>query len=64
MDRDTLVVQRLVALFVLGCALFGVPVMALFDGQSGAAWPVLAVYLFGAWAAFIVLLYRVMRTSR
>jgi hypothetical protein len=64
MDRDTLVVQRLVALFVLGCAVFGFPVMAMFDGRAGAAWPGLALYLFGAWAAFIALLYRVMRRSR
>ena len=64
MERDTLVGQRLVALFILGCALFGYPIMTLFDGHDGAGWPRLALYLFGLWAALIAGLYRVMRHSR
>jgi len=63
MERDTLVGQRLVALFVLGWVVFGYPVMALFDGQTDARWPVLALYLFGVWIALIAALYRVMRKA-
>lgn len=49
--------QRLVALFALGCLLFGDPLLALFGG-SGALLgiPALYIYVFIAWAAFIGLM--------
>lgn len=56
--------QRLVALFALGCVLFSVTLMALFN-RSGMVFgvPVLYAYLFGAWAALIALMALVVERS-
>jgi hypothetical protein len=56
MANRTLWAQRLVALFLLGCLLFSYPLLALFDGGGELfGIPRLFAYLFGAWAALIVL---------
>jgi hypothetical protein len=57
MSHRTLVGQRLIALFVLGCLLFNYPLLALFNGtRSWFGIPLLYGYLFVAWALFIGLL--------
>lgn len=49
--------QRLVAVFLLGCLLFGYPLLALFNtGGTVFGIPLLYAYLFGVWAALIVLM--------
>ena len=56
--------QRLVALFVLGWLLFSYPLLSIFDtGGTVAGIPVLSAWLFGAWAALIVLLIVVVERS-
>lgn len=47
--------DRLVGLFLLGLVLFNPPVINLFRGTL-FGWPVLYLYLFGAWGAMIGLL--------
>lgn len=53
----TMINQRLVAIFLLGCLLFTYPVLALFN-SSQTIWgiPVLYAYLFFAWGLVIALL--------
>lgn len=47
---------RLAALFFAGCVAFCYPLLAAFNVPATVfGLPVLYVYLFGAWAAFIVL---------
>ena len=49
--------DRLVALFLLGLALFSPPALAIFNFEVLiAGMPVLFVYLFGAWLALVVLI--------
>ena len=49
--------QRLVALFLLGAALFNYPLLALFNRAAQAQGiPLLYAYIFGAWALLIGLL--------
>jgi hypothetical protein len=57
MIRPSIKGQRLVALFLLGCALFNYPVLSLFN-HSGTVFgiPVLYAYLFAAWSLLIGLL--------
>lgn len=55
MLRRTARRDRLVGLFLLGLILFNPPVLNLFRGTV-YGWPVLYVYLFGAWGAMIGLL--------
>ena len=49
--------ERLVALFLLALVLFNPPLLKAF-GAPGTlfGWPALLVYIFGAWAAVIILL--------
>lgn len=49
--------QRMIALFLLGCALFNYPLLSLFN-HSGTVFgiPVLYAYLFAAWSLLIGLL--------
>ncbi len=57
MIKATLMGQRLVAVFVLGCVLANFPVLSIFD--AGEAWlgvPLLYLYVFGLWAAVILLM--------
>lgn len=53
--------QRLIALFILACALFNYPLLPLFN-VPGTVFgiPVLYVYVFVAWAATIALLAWIM----
>lgn len=49
--------QRLVALFLLGCALFNYPLLYLFNvGDALGGIPLSYIYVFAAWAALIVLM--------
>ncbi len=49
--------ERMIAIFLLGTALFVFPGLALF-GEGGFVWgvPILYVYLFAAWAVVIGLM--------
>ncbi len=54
MNRSRLTAQRLAALFLLGCALFNYPLLALFNREAQVLGvPLLYAYLFGAWAGLI-----------
>ena len=57
MIRPSVKGQRLVALFLLGCLLFNYPLLNLFsrDGEVFGI-PLLYVFVFGVWAAFIGLM--------
>ena len=57
MNRSRLTAQRLAALFLLGCALFNYPLLALFN-RSGEVFgiPLLYVFLFGGWLLLIGLM--------
>jgi hypothetical protein len=49
--------KRLIAVFLLGLVLINFPLLAVVEaGQRWFGLPPLLVYLFGAWAALIVLL--------
>lgn len=49
---------RLLALFLLGAALFHFPLLALFNVRTTLfGIPLLYAYLFGAWLALIVLMW-------
>jgi hypothetical protein len=50
---------RLIALFLLGVALFNYPLLSLFNVHATLfGVPLLYVYMFGAWAGLIALLAR------
>ncbi|WIM06031.1 MAG: hypothetical protein OHM77_01695 [Candidatus Nitricoxidivorans perseverans] len=52
-----LTAQRLAALFLLGCALFNYPMLALFNRPLAVLGvPMLYAYLFGAWLLLIALM--------
>jgi hypothetical protein len=56
-DRSRLLGPRLVALFLAGCVLFGYPILGLFSRPERIAGiPLLFVYVFVAWGAFIAAL--------
>ncbi len=56
--------QRLVALFFLGCVLFGYPLLELFDhGGDIFGIPLLFAYIFAAWVVLIVLIVAVVEGS-
>ena len=57
MNRSRLTAQRLAALFLLGCALFNYPLLALFN-RSGEVFgiPLLYAFLFGGWIVLIALM--------
>lgn len=49
--------QRLVAAFLLGCALFNYPLLSLFNRDSSiAGLPLLFVFLMGSWLGLIALM--------
>ena len=60
----TLFAERLVALFFLGCLLFGYPLLAVFTGGTVFGIPRLYVYLFAAWALLVVLLALICERAR
>lgn len=54
METEPLLAPRLLLLFLAGCLVFGYPILDLFSRESTVAGvPLLYVYLFAAWAAFI-----------
>lgn len=57
MNKPNIKAQRLVALFLLGAALFNYPLLALFN-RTGSVWgiPILYAYVFAAWLLLIMLL--------
>lgn len=56
--------ERLVALFLVGILLFNYPVLAVFNRAIDVAGiPLVYVYIFTAWAAFIALLALVIERS-
>jgi len=57
MRRDIAPAARVVAVFLLGCLAFGYPLLALFNAPARVLGvPVLYLYVFGAWAALILLI--------
>ena len=57
MNRSRLTAQRLAALFLLGCALFNYPLLALFNRATEVfGIPLLYAFIFGAWLALIALM--------
>ena len=56
-NERRLTAQRMIALFLLGCALFNYPVLSLFN-HAGQVFgiPLLYAYLFGAWVLLIGLI--------
>jgi hypothetical protein len=57
MRSDASPTARVIAVFLLGCLVFGYPLLALFNVPAAALGvPVLYLYLFGAWAALILLI--------
>ena len=58
--KDRLKTARLVAVGLLGLALFNYPLLALFAVVAGV--PALWAYLFGAWALVIALLAWIARS--
>ena len=57
MRRDIAPTARVVAVFLLGCLAFGYPLLALFNAPARVLGvPVLYLYVFGAWAALILLI--------
>ncbi len=57
MSKPNVKGQRLVALFLLGNALFNYPLLALFNRPATVGGvPLLYLYVFGAWAVLIALL--------
>ena len=57
MNRSHLTAQRLAALFLLGCALFNYPLLALFNRATDVfGIPLLYAFLFGGWLALIALM--------
>lgn len=57
MRSDVGATARVVAVFLLGCLAFGYPLLALFNVPATVVGvPVLYFYVFGAWAALILLI--------
>jgi hypothetical protein len=45
--------DQLIGIFALGILLFNPPLLDLFDGGTVFGWPLVYVYLFGAWGLVI-----------
>ena len=57
MRRDVGSTARVIAVFLLGCLAFGYPLLALVNVPATVVGvPVLYFYVFGAWAALILLI--------
>ena len=58
MTRPGATRERMLALFALGVLLFNPPILSLFSTDGFVAGiPVLYLYLFAVWAAFILMLF-------
>ncbi len=65
MDWQRVRVQRLVALFLLGCLLFNYPLLALFSTNGTVLGiPLLYIYIFTAWISIIGLVALVVERRR
>lgn len=64
MMRSRLTVQRLVALFLLGCLLFNYPLLAVFGSGRWFGMPTIFVWLMGAWLALVLLMAVVVERRR
>jgi hypothetical protein len=57
MRSDVSATARVIAVFLLGCLAFGYPLLALVNVPARVLGvPVLYLYVFGAWAALILLI--------
>ena len=57
MRGDVSATARVIAVFLLGCLAFGYPLLALFNVPTTVVGvPVLYLYVFGGWAALILLI--------
>ena len=57
MRRDIAPAARVIAVFLVGCLAFGYPMLALFNMPARMLeMPMLYLYVFGAWAALILLI--------
>jgi hypothetical protein len=57
MRSDVSATARVIAVFLLGCLAFGYPLLALFNVPATVVGvPALYLYVFGAWAALILLI--------
>ncbi|OHC64296.1 MAG: hypothetical protein A2045_02610 [Rhodocyclales bacterium GWA2_65_20] len=57
MKHSRLTAQRLAAMFLLGCALFNYPLLALFNRATDVfGIPLLYAFLFGSWLGLIALM--------
>ncbi|HMQ55479.1 MAG TPA: hypothetical protein PKE64_23880 [Anaerolineae bacterium] len=57
MNKSTVIRQRLIAIFVIGCLLFNYPLLSLFSTETMLwGFPVLYVYVFVSWLLLIGLL--------
>lgn len=64
MTRPGLTHERLFAVFVLGIVLFTPPFLGIFNGKALVLGvPVLALYLFAAWALLIAVVAAIVRTG-
>jgi len=65
MNRSRLTGSRLVALFLLGCALLNYPLLSIFDRAADLfGVPLLYAYVFAAWAGLIALMAVVIEQRR
>jgi len=65
MPRTVVKHSRLIALFLFGVLLFNYPLLALWSRPDEVfGIPVLYLYVFGAWALFVVLLARIVERNR
>ena len=65
MNFPRLTHQRLIALFLLGCALFNYPLLAVFNRADDIfGVPLTYLYLFGAWALLIIALALITERGR
>jgi hypothetical protein len=63
--RSSILGQRLIALFLLGCLLFNYPLLYLFNSEERLfGIPLIYIYTFTAWGALIALTALVMERSR
>jgi hypothetical protein len=57
--------QRLAAVFLLGCVLFNYPILSLFNKPWEILdFPLLYIYIFGAWALLIGIMAYVIERRR
>ncbi|MBT8372967.1 MAG: hypothetical protein HKO68_07015 [Desulfobacterales bacterium] len=54
MTRESKLIKRLVALFLLGCVLLNYPILSLFNPEITVfGLPLLYIYIFGIWCLLI-----------